>query len=181
MNINPPEKPTRTNLLKYMSELDLEVRWSNYQGTTMRKEYFPRKKFSDNTANSLTETIVKFLNNAGHQAERIRSEGRMIDNTKNVTDVLGRTKRIGSVKWVKSTSTNGTADVSATIRVDVGGRILGVSVKWEVKMRDKQSDAQKRYEDAVRNAGGYYFLVHNIEEFWAQYQSVLSGNPITLF
>lgn len=136
--------------------------------------YVARTKYTDKTANGLTRCIVDFLNLSGHQAERIRSEGRMIDNTKTYTDVLGNTKRIGSVRYIKSSSQNGTADISATVRVYIAGQPVGISCKWEVKMRDKQSDAQAQYEAKVSDAGGLYFLVHSWVEFWEQYKSVLN-------
>jgi ATP:corrinoid adenosyltransferase len=97
----------------------------------------------------------------------------MIDNTRIVTDVLGHSKKIGSVQYIKSSSQNGTADISAVVQVFVMGRSLGIACKWEVKMRDIQSEAQAKYEQAVTTAGGKYFLVHNWKEFFSQYKSVL--------
>ena len=136
--------------------------------------YLSRTKYTDKNANGLTKCIVDFLNLSGHQAERIRSEGRMIDGTKQYTDVLGHRRTIGSVKFIKASSQNGTADISATIRVYVMGKPIGIACKWEVKMRDKQSDAQKQYESRIADAGGKYFIVHSWVEFYEQYKSVLA-------
>ena len=152
---------------------ELEAKHRHTKTPSMPFHYMARTKYTDKTANGLTKCIVDFLNLSGHQAERIRSEGRMIDNTRIVTDVLGHSKKIGSVQYIKSSSQNGTADISATVQVFVMGRALGIACKWEVKMRDKQSEAQAKYEQAVTTAGGKYFLVHNWIEFQEQYQSVL--------
>jgi hypothetical protein len=42
-------------------------------------------------------------------------------------------------------------------------------------MRDKQSEVQKQYEQKVSTAGGHYYLVHSIEEFWQQYNELISS------
>ena len=172
MNL-PATNATKREILKYLSELDVERRYERLGPTTYPKHYMARTTYTDKTANGLTKAITDFLNNSGHLAERVRSEGRMIDGTRKVTDVLGHTKVIGSVKFIKSTSMNGTADVSATIGVEINGKFVGISAKWEVKMRDKQSEVQKQYEQKVSTAGGHYYLVHSIEEFWQQYNELI--------
>lgn len=170
----PPHDAKRSVLLKYLAEIDVERRYERLGNTTYPKHYMARTTYTDKTANGLTKCIVDFLNNVGHQAERIRSEGRMIDERKTYVDAIGQTRQIGSVKYIKSSSQNGTADISATIGVELAGKRIGISVKWEVKMRDKQSENQKKYEQMVEQAGGHYFLVHSIEEFWEQYNWLLN-------
>lgn len=119
-------------------------------------------KYSDNSANGLTACIIDFLQLSGHQAERINTMGRPIDKRKQVTDVIGRTKTIGAMTWGKSTATKGSADISATI--------FGRSVKIEVKYgQDKQSEDQKRYEQAIVSSGGFYFVVKTFDEFYFLY------------
>ena len=142
--------------------------------TSMPKQYVPITKFKVTTANGLTKAITTFLNISGHQAERISSSGRVIDNTKIVTDMIGMQRKIGSMTYIKGTSTNGTADISATIKVKINERELGLSVKWEVKMKDKQSLNQKKYEENITKAGGYYFICHTFEEFMNQYKSIIN-------
>ena len=118
----------------------------------------PIYKPSEKGANALTKTVINFLQWNGMQAERISSTGRYIDNTKVVTDVVGRKRTVGSGKYIKSTSTNGTADISATIK--------GRSVKIEIKYgKDRQSDAQKKYQEAIERAGGVYIIVRNVDDF----------------
>jgi hypothetical protein len=123
------------------------------------------RKFDDKTANSLTRAIITYLQLKNHQAERISVTGRPQDNTRIVTDVLGSQRRIGSVTWIPGTMTRGSADISSTIR--------GRSVKWEVKVKkDKQSEFQKKYQESIERAGGYYFIVHNFMEFIERYNSI---------
>lgn len=145
--------------LKELSVLDHKERCKS---TKMPPAYVVVNKFTDKTANGLTKAICRFITLMGYQAERVSSTGRYIDKSKIVTDVLGRKRRIGTGKYIKGSGTNGTADISATVK--------GLSVKWEVKMKDKQSEAQKKYQEMIEKAGGKYFLVHNWEEFINQYK-----------
>lgn len=126
-------------------------------------------KYEDKTANGLTKCVKEFLELSGYQAERINTMGRPIDNRKQVTDVLGRTKTIGSMTWGKSTATKGSADISATI--------LGRSVKIEVKIgKDRQSNDQKIYQEAIEKSGGQYWIVKNFDDFYEKYQNFLECN-----
>lgn len=86
-----------------------------------------------------------------------------MDRRREVTDILGRTRTIGSIEWRPSGSTKGSADISATI----GGR----SVKIEVKIgKDRQSEAQRRYQAAIEQAGGLYYIARDFTEFHSWYQ-----------
>lgn len=130
--------------------------------------YPVKTSYRDDTANGLTKCVIIWLKLHGCQAERINTTGRMIDERYNVEDVTGRTCQIGSVRWVYSTTTNGSADISAIIK--------GRSVKIEIKVgRDVQSDAQRRYQQEVEAAGGVYLLVHNFTEFVDWWNSYTKG------
>jgi len=123
------------------------------------------RKYSDKTANGLTTCIIDFLRFKGWQAERINCTGRYQDNTKVVEDVTGFSRRIGSAQWLPTSGQKGTADISATIK--------GKSVKIEVKMKDRQSEAQKEYQRQVEQAGGLYWLVRSFDEFMSFYNSLM--------
>jgi hypothetical protein len=126
-------------------------------------------KYTDKTANGLTRCILDFLELCDYQVERINTMGRPIDNRKQVTDVLGRTKTIGSMTWGKSTATKGSADISATIE--------GLSVKIEVKIgKDRQSEYQKIYQANIEKAKGKYWIVKNFDDFYEKYQNLLESN-----
>jgi hypothetical protein len=125
-------------------------------------------KYEDKTANGLTKCIIEFLQLSNHQAERINTMGRPIDNRKQVTDVIGRTKTIGSMTWGKSTATKGSADISATIQ--------GRSVKIEVKIgADRQSEDQKVYQANIEKSGGQYWIAKNFDDFIKKYDDFLDS------
>jgi hypothetical protein len=129
-------------------------------------DYIATPKYLDTTANGLTRCITDFLMFSEHQAERISNTGRYIDNTEIVTNVLGHQRTIGSGQYIKGTGTNGTADISATIK--------GRSVKIEVKIgKDRQSEAQKQYEQSVIDAGGQYWIAKDFDSFYFHYESFL--------
>ena len=87
-----------------------------------------------------------------------------------VTDVLGNQKKIGSGKYIKGSGTKGSADISSTIPININGKKIGVSVKWEVKIgKDIQSDFQKEYQKNIEKAGGYYFIVKSFDDFMDKY------------
>jgi hypothetical protein len=141
---------------------DLKAKYPNFP-------YPPQPKYSDKTANGLTKCIKDFLNLSGHQAERISSMGRVIDKRFINTDVLGRQKQIGSIQYIKGNSTNGTADISATIK--------GRSVKIEVKIgKDVMSQAQKNYAQSVINAGGVYVIAKDFDNFIEWYDDFMLKN-----
>jgi hypothetical protein len=113
---------------------------------------------SDATANGLTRLIIDWVNMSGYHAERINTMGRVIDKRKNVTDVVGRTKTIGSMTYIPTSGQRGSADISATI--------AGVSLKVEVKIgKDRQSTYQKVYQQQIERSGGVYIIVRSMEDF----------------
>lgn len=113
---------------------------------------------SDSTANGLTRLVIKWIELHGGQAERINTMGRMVDGRKVVTDVLGRKGMIGSMSYIPTTGTKGSADISAVIN--------GRAIKIEVKVgKDRQSEAQKTYEQSITAAGGIYLIVRTMDQF----------------
>jgi len=116
------------------------------------------------TTNGLTKCIIAWFRLHGWHAERITSSGRVIDNTKQVTDVLGRVRKIGSTKYIPGTSMKGTADIEAFP--------AGFPVKIEVKnakTKDRQSAYQKGYEAVINASGGVYYIATNLDSFAAWY------------
>ncbi len=120
----------------------------------------------DDTANGLTRCIIAYLKYRGWQAERINTTGIPIDSRRQVTDITGRTRSIGSLTWRPSGSTAGSADISATIN--------GRSVKIEVKIgKDRQSEAQKAYQREVEAAGGLYYIARDFTSFVKWYSTII--------
>lgn len=142
----------------------------------LRKQYpslpehaIKQPKYSDKSANELTKAIIDFLNLSGHLAERHSNEGRVIDNRKTYTDVIGQTKTIGSVKRIKSNQVNGTSDIKATIR----GKMIAIEIKFG---NDRQSEAQKKYQERVESAGGQYWIAKTFDQFYEMYLNYLQSN-----
>ena len=118
---------------------------------------------TDKTANGLTKAIIAFIQLNGGQSERINTMGRPIDRRKVYTDTVGLTRSIGSVEWIPGTGTKGSADISATIK--------GKSVKIEVKNgADRQSEAQRKYQQDIEQAGGLYFIAKDFTSFVEWYK-----------
>ena len=105
----------------------------------------PPQSYRDDTANGLTRCVVEFVRFHGGQAERIF--------TTRVPE-----QRRGRIVSRKSNTTNGRADISATL--------AGRSVKMEIKIgADRQSEAQRRYQVAIERAGGLYVIVKDFTSF----------------
>lgn len=129
--------------------------------------YHSCKDFKVSKAAGLTQATIYFLRLKGAQAERVSSTGRYLDNSVKVTNVLGQTRILGSGKWIPGSSTKGTADISATIPNKDG---IGVSVKIEVKIgKDKQSEAQRKYQESVERAAGIYLLISSLSQLMNWY------------
>lgn len=126
----------------------------------------PPQPYRDDTANGLTKCIVDYIRYNGGQAERINTMGRPVD-TRKTFDVAGCQRQVGTLRWGKSTSTPGSADISATI--------AGRSVKIEVKIgHDLQSEAQRRYQASIERAGGLYFIAKDFTSFIEWYGEIFN-------
>ncbi|MDP3442490.1 MAG: hypothetical protein Q8T08_06465 [Ignavibacteria bacterium] len=146
----------KSEAIKYLETIADEAARKRYPNTP--PHYLAPRTFRDDTANGLTQCIIQFIRLKGGQAERINSTGRRIDTRTNFFDVVGFQRSIVNTHWIPGTGTNGTADISATI--------AGRSVKVEVKIgADRQSQAQKDYQQAVQQAGGIYVIASTFEGF----------------
>tara|TARA_R110000868_G_scaffold102972_4_gene283640 strand:+ start:317 stop:823 length:507 start_codon:yes stop_codon:yes gene_type:complete len=158
------------------TKLYLEDKLQRYPSFIGREYAVPAPKLKETGANDLTRLVIDFLTLNNCQAERISSQGQYRDNTKQVTDVIGRVRTIGSGTWTKGTSTAGTADISSTIPININGNIVGFSVKWEVKwQKDVQSNFQKEYESTINNSGGKYFIIRTFDEFIEIYDGFIKS------
>jgi hypothetical protein len=110
--------------------------------------------------------IEKFCELMGHSVSIIENRGQRKDNTKIVEDVLGHKKVIGSVEWIGSGMKKGIADLVGGIN----GRSISIEVKRVYKKgKDRQSDAQKKYQQMVEKDGGIYIIVSGFDEFFNWY------------
>ena len=125
--------------------------------------YLARRLYRDDTANGLTKCVIEFLNLSGCFAERINTTGRFIDRSQTYTDVMGKVRTIGTGQWLPTSGARGSADISAVIN--------GRAVKIEVKMKDQQSEDQKRYQERTEAAGGIYIIVRSFAEVMEWYNA----------
>lgn len=143
---------------KRLEELYYKDKLEQYPSFIGKEYAIPPPNLRESGANDLTRLVIEFIQLNGGQAERISSQGQYRDKTKVVTDCIGRKRTIGSGVWTKGSSTNGTADVSATIK----GRSVKIEIKWG---KDSQSDDQKEYEHSINKAGGIYIIVKTFDFF----------------
>jgi len=143
---------------KRFQDLYLKTKLISHPSFIGRENCIPPANIKEAGANDLTRLVIDFIIFNDGQAERISSMGRYIDGTKQVTDCIGRKRTIGTGKYVKSTTTNGTADISATIK----GRSVKIEIKWQ---KDTQSKDQKAYEASINKAGGIYIIVKTFDDF----------------
>ena len=143
---------------KLLHELKLK-KWAE-KNPEFPPNYIPKTVYKDSTANGLTKAICDYINLHGYQAERINTMGVAREKKTTAGKVIG-------VTWTKGTSTAGSADISATIK--------GRSVKIEVKIgKDRQSEAQKRYQENIERAGGVYYIARNFDDFVEWYNKFIS-------
>jgi hypothetical protein len=150
----------KSNAVLLLEKLALKAKMNKL--ADIPEKYLLKPQYKDNSANGLTACIVDFINLTGGQAERISSSGRVIDNRKTFIDVVGRKRTIGTVKWIKPNTTNGTADISATIQ----GRSVKVEIKCKATYDCYQSKAQKSYQHKIEAAGGIYFIATDFQSFY---------------
>ncbi len=150
--------------IKHLKSVAMEAHRERYPSMPEHARVVYR--YTDKNANGLTRCIIDFLRFNGCQAERISNTGRPVDGRKRYTNVMGLQRQVGSIEWIPGQGTPGTADISATI----GGR----SVKIEVKIgRDRQSEAQKKYQMDVEAAGGTYVIAKSFEGFLTWYSQFI--------
>jgi hypothetical protein len=124
------------------------------------------------SASQLEKAIVGFLKMKGHQAAKTEVKGTYKPPQFQET-ALGRLQvRKGS--YIKTGAAKGQADIASAI--------YGCAVHWEVKFSksDRQSADQKRFEKHVTEAGGFYFIVRNVDEFYQKYNQLMEHPRIVL-
>lgn len=152
--------------LQQLKDLALEKVKAKFP--SQRYHYSFVHKYTDSTSNGLTKCILDWLHFNGWQCERIAVTGRLIDQRDVIKDICGRQRLIGSTKWIKGSMQAGTADLSAIIK--------GQSVKIEIKIcKDIQSEAQKKYQKQVEEAGGVYLIVKDFKGFLDWYCCFMKG------
>lgn len=122
------------------------------------------------TSNGLTAAIVNYCGWTGQYANRINTVGRVIKG-KDTQTAMGTIK--GKEVMIKGSTKRGTPDIDLIIN--------GYPVKCEIKIgRDTQKEAQKEQERIITQAGGYYFIVRDIDRFFEIYDKFMGAPKLTL-
>ena len=122
------------------------------------------------SAPGVEKNIVAYLNESGFQAEKRAVMGRQVTG-KDIHTPLGVIK--GKTTYIPSTGTKGSADISAVV--------FGIAVLIEVKFgKDRQSEHQKKYEQAINEAGGFYFIAHDEDDFLVKFKQLLEHPRMVL-
>lgn len=142
----PPKKAPKRPYKKPDAVRELE-RLANLEAIRKHPSIEPRflapRQYRDDTANTLTSAVVKYIELLGGWASRVNSMG-VYDRRLN--------------KYRRSTQKKGIADIIATYK--------GLSLQIEVKIgRDKQSEDQERVQQQVTEAGGLYYIARNFTDF----------------
>ena len=134
----PYHKPDAVKELERLAMDEARRKYPNHPAGVLAPRIF-----RDDSANGLTQCIVKYITLQGGFASRINSTG--IYNKK-------------LHKYIPGTQKKGIADVMATFK--------GLSLHIEIKHgRDVQSEAQKKVESEVNRAGGRYYLARDFSSF----------------
>lgn len=127
--------------------------------TSLPPAYVPRTKFSEKSANDLTKLIVEFINFNGGFARRVSVEGRVIET---------KYKEQSIYKRIPSSMLKGSSDISSIYQ----GKAIEVEVKFG---KDQLSEAQLKYAERVRNAGGYYIEARSWDTFINEFKKIENG------
>lgn len=128
-------------------------------------------KYTDTNTNGLTKCVVDYIKLKGYFVERTSNTGRLIDNHQTFKDVLGYSKTIGSVKWIKGSGTNGTSDLKAIIK----NLFVAIEIKC-LYSHDRQRPEQIRYQQQVEQAGGIYYIARDFASFFDWFNQTFGGN-----
>lgn len=157
-----PKKPKNTKPKRHVpkseaiKQLENEYHIYKSRANTMNPAYIPMTRFSDDSANEITNAILCYIKMIGGWATRISVEGRYIES-------LGRR--------VTSSVTKGTADIHSCIK--------GVHVSIEVKFgRDKQSEEQLRTEHEIVQAEGLYFIARDFASAYLFINRIVEGSKM---
>jgi len=134
----PYHKPDAVKELERLAMDEARRKYPNHPAGVLAPRIF-----RDDSANGLTQCIVKYITLQGGFASRINSTG--IYNKK-------------LHKYIPGTQKKGIADVMATFK--------GLSLHIEVKHgSDRLSDSQKKIQDEVTQSGGLYYVARDFTSF----------------
>lgn len=134
-----------------------------YPATYKDGHYCPPKYYDVATSGGLTNTIINFATWEGHYGNRINVMGRKIGGI--VKTESGAT--FDDTRWIKSSTKKGTEDIDMIL--------FTRPTKIEIKIGpDTQKHKQREQQRKIERAGGRYFIIKTIEEWYALYDRLAS-------
>jgi hypothetical protein len=141
----------------------------------MKKGYFV-KKVVPQTTNNITTAIVNFLDNEGHKAMRVNTQGQFEQitpksfNYMKLVGVCELAKMYGYVvgKWRKSNSTEGVSDVLCSLKPI--GKFFAIEVKFGA---DRTNAAQKDFLKNICDTGGITYIAQDYQSFLDFYNNTV--------
>lgn len=134
-----------------------------YPATYKDGHYCQPKYYDVNTSGGLTNVIINFATWEGHYGNRINVMGRKIGG---ITTTESGAK-FDDTRWIKSSTKKGTEDIDMIL--------FTRPIKIEIKIgRDSQKHKQREQQRKVERAGGRYFIIKTIDEWFALYDRLAS-------
>lgn len=143
----PYRKPTA------VKELEKMAFEHHYRYSVLPIQYRTPFRFRDDSANGLTDCIVKYISLSGGFVSRY---GGIYD------------RKLG--KFRPGTNRKGLPDIIGTFQ----GKSIFVEVKFG---RDKMSEHQEKVRDEQTASGGLFYLAHNFTEFKDWFDRLINKNP----
>jgi hypothetical protein len=122
--------------------------------------------YTDKNTKGLTKCITDYVRLKGYHLERTGCEGRILDQRQTFTDCIGKTRTIGTIKRIKTSSQRGTSDLKAIIN----GKFIAIEIKCKAT-NDRQSQVQKEYQQQVENSGGVYLIASSFNQFYTWFNN----------
>jgi hypothetical protein len=110
------------------------------------------------TAAQLENLIAEYTSLSGGFSTNIYSGGRERTSKTHVTDVIGRKNSITETKYLPSVVMKGHSDMIISYK----GYVLYLEIKLG---KDRQSEAQKIFQQLVESKGSPYRIVHTLGEY----------------
>jgi len=133
--------------------------------------YIAPTSFRDDTARGLIKCILALMKVSGHEAKEISAPGRRVDRRKSFIDVIGISRRIGTVQWESGVNPKNKADILATI----DGWPIEVKVDMNI---DSSLSPGIDYQIPFDQAGTPRILVYSFTKFHEWYLKVFGeGRP----
>lgn len=147
------KKAAKSEAIKMLEVLAFEDAKRSHPSVDPR--FLAPRLFNDTTTSGLQKCILAFLKLNNHKAERANSLGRFTDTTEVYTDVLGRTRQIGSAKWTPEAR-----KVKADVLAEINNQSIAI-IAHEVS------------DPTTIEAGTW--IVEDFADFLTKYKGMTSG------